>query len=455
MTGTRSLLDSFRARVFRLGGGAALALLVAGCGGDSWFGESSFEPHPGERQGVLIQERGLATAPHSNRPVVLPDPEPNEDWPQSGGYSHHAMQHMVADGPLTELWTTRIGSGSTKRGKLLNSPIVAEGLVFTIDRRASVRAFDARTGRKVWDVSLPERGTEERDGDFLGGGIAYEDGRIFATTGFAKVVALDAASGTELWRASMDAPVRAAPTVNSGRVVVVTLGNQTVALAAADGSKLWVHSGVAESTSLMGTPAPAIDQGIVVVAYSSGEVFALRLESGTEIWADSVTAVRRTDAAGLLYDIRANPIIDGNRVYFIGNSGLMVGMDLRSGGRAWQLRVAGTQSPWIAGDVLYLVSEDAELAAVSASSGEVLWSFSLPRWNKASKQKGALFWIGPILVSDRLIVGCSDGYVYSFSPYTGKLLGQIELSSAMVTTPVVADGILYFLTEKGRLVAFH
>ncbi|GEO82456.1 outer membrane protein assembly factor BamB family protein [Pararhodospirillum oryzae] len=434
---------------------APLAACSDGWFGDSWFGGNDDPPLPGKRVAVLAQERGLARAPRTTEPVQLPAPEPNDAWPQNGGYSHHAMQHMQVGGGLSRAWSVGIGAGSTSRDRLLNGPVIGDGRVYTMDRKARVRAFDARTGRQLWETSLPDSKRDEDDGALLAGGLAFDNGRVFATTGFARVVALAADTGQEVWRTTVDAPMRAAPAVNSGRVVVVTIENQTLALAASDGRKLWTHSGVPETASILGAPTPAIDQGIVVIPYSSGEVFALRLDSGSEVWADSVTALRRTDAAGTLFDIRANPVIDGNRLFIIGNSGLMVGMDLRSGNRMWQLRVAGTQEPWLAGDVLYLVSEDAELAAISARSGQVIWITPLPRWKNPGSLADPLIWTGPVLASDRLIVGSSDGYAYAVSPYDGRLLGRVDLPDPMASAPVIAGGTLYFLTTGGDLVAYR
>jgi outer membrane protein assembly factor BamB len=435
--------------------GLGLALGLSGCGADSWFGSSDAPPLPGERTAVLSQERGLAEAARDREEVILPAPEPNVDWPQSGGYSHHAMQHMVVGDALQPVWRTSIGAGKASRDRQLSGPVVADGRLFTIDREATVRAFNAETGEQLWSVDLPDPDEEEDDGALLGGGVAFDKGRVFATTGFAKVVALRADTGAELWRVAVDAPMRAAPAVNSGRVIVQTVDNQTVALSAVDGRKLWTHSGAPETASLLGSPTAAIDQGIVVVPYSSGELFALRLETGSEVWTDSVTAARRTDAVGTLRDIRANPVIDGNRLFVIGNSGLMAAMDLRSGARAWTLRVAGTQQPWLAGDVIFLVSEEAEVAAVNAFTGGILWTTPLPRWENPDDLSDPIIWTGPILASDRLIVGSSDGYAYALSPYDGRVMGRIELPDAMASAPIVANNTLYFLTTDGDLVAYR
>src|SRR3546814_14504757 len=68
----------------------------------------------------------------------------------------------------------------------------------------------------------------DSDATAFGGGVSYGNGRVFATTGWGKVVALDAASGSEVWRTSLNAPLRGAPAVEGDRVVVITPDNQKI-----------------------------------------------------------------------------------------------------------------------------------------------------------------------------------------------------------------------------------
>jgi outer membrane protein assembly factor BamB len=96
-----------------------------------------------------------------------------------------------------------------------------------------VTAFDTERGKVIWRVDL-EPGDE--DDGYFGGGIAYDGGRIYVTTGFARVFALEATTGAKVWEQPVPAPVRAAPAVAGGRVFAVTLDNQAFALAGAYGA---------------------------------------------------------------------------------------------------------------------------------------------------------------------------------------------------------------------------
>jgi outer membrane protein assembly factor BamB len=430
---------------------AVTCLSLSAC--SSWLGGNSAPPLPGKRISVLTRDRQIEPDPALQAtPIRLPKPEPNADWPQPGGYSQHAMHHMVLGDALKRAWSTSIGSGSSDDAKLLTQPVVAEGFVFAMDTAGRVSAFDVRNGRRIWRAGVTPKNTSA---SLAGGGVAYEDGRLFVATPFGEVVALEAKDGRILWRKSVSAPMRGAPTVRAGRVFAISLDNQTHALAAADGRSLWSHQGVAESASLLGGNSPAADGDVVVSAYSSGEIYALRVETGQVLWQDSLTSLRRTDAVSFLTDIRGLPVIDRGRVFAIGNSDVLVGIDLRTGRRLWEREIGGIQTPWIAGDYLFVISNNSDLIALEAKTGRVQWLTSLQKWRDEERQRDRLIWSGPVLASDRLIATSSNSEAVAVSPYSGRILGKEKTSDAITIPPVIAQDTLFLLTIDGDLVAYR
>ena len=447
---TRSGMAGVR-KVLRAGAAGTL-LLTAGCG-DGFFGEPEDPPLPGERLPVIGLEETLVPDSRIARlRVTLPPPATNANWPQAGGLPSHAMHHLAAPGTLDPRWRVDIGRGSDDDGQLLAQPVVALGRVYTLDADAEVRAFDLDDGSFLWRRAL---GDETREDGTLGGGLAVGGGRLYVTTGFAHVFALDAATGAELWRRRLSNPIRAAPTARGGRLFVVTLSNELVALDAASGRILWSHEEVAEPAGLAGGASPAVDGGIVVAPFSSGAIVALRAANGREVWSDRLVALRRTDPVSSLAHVRAMPVIDRGRVLGVSNSGRTVAIDLRTGRRLWEQRVGGTHTAWVAGEFVYLVSNDNHLACLSRRDGRVRWVRALPQFEDEEDRTGPIHWSGPVLVSDRLLIASSTGEVWSVSPYTGEPLGRVEVPDAVFIAPAVAGETVLLLTEDAELLALR
>ncbi len=428
--------------------------VLSGCSGDDWFGEPDAPPLPGDRLSVLALENQLKpdiAADELN--IVLPAPETNVDWPQAGGLSHHAMAHLQIAETLTPVWTTSIGTASADENRLLASPVIGDGRIYTVDSLGHVSAFDANNGATIWRMNLTPKA--DKEGVVLGGGLAYDKGRLFATTGVGELWALQTETGNFYWKATMDAPMRAAPTVYGERVFVVTADNKVTAFSARDGKKLWDYVGATEMTGLLGAASPAADNGVLVVAMRNGALAALRVESGSLLWEDTLSAGRKAMGLDSFTDIKAAPVMANGRVFAVGNADTVAAIDLRSGRRMWDKSIGGTNMPWVAGDYLFMLSNDNELVALEARSGNIAWVTQLSSWTDPEDKKGRIIWGGPILASDRLLIVGSHGYALSVSPYDGKVLGYSKLSDGATIPPVVANGTVYFLTDEADLVAYR
>jgi outer membrane protein assembly factor BamB len=435
-----------------------LAALFSGCGTiddatESIFGEPAEKRLPGQRISILALDRGLEPDPSvAGVPVRLSEPYVNQQWTQFGGSPAHAMYHLSLGQAPRRTWSGDVGDGSADDRRLLAQPLVVDGVVYTMDSLSIVSAFDAGSGRQIWRSDLEP---EDEDDGYFGGGIAYNAGRIFVSTGFARVFALEAGSGAPIWEQRVPSPTRAAPAVANGRVFVVTMDNQTVALSAEDGRRLWSHTGIQEGTGLIGGASPAVAGSVVVAPYSSGEIFGLQAENGRVLWGDSLSSVTRIDPLGDLAHIRGTPVIDRGMVFAIGHSGRMVAIDLRQGVRAWEIDLGGIEMPWVGGDFIFVLTNDAQLVCLTRRDGRIRWVRPLPRYEDPEDQEDPISWTGPVLASDRLIVAGSHGEALSVSPYTGEVLGLIDLPSGVAVPPVVAGNGLYFLTEAGSLVAMR
>jgi len=431
--------------------GCLIALALSGCG----IFDKKKVPLVGDRVSVFADHGELeADKDTAALQVVLPAPVVNDSWPQSGGFANYAMQHLaIGDSPQV-VWTANIGKGTTSSRILTTPPVIADGKVFTKDAESTVSAFDAETGKVLWSVTLkPEKA---RDGDEFGGGLAWYGGRLFVTTGFAEVFSLNPNTGEEFWHSSVSAPVRGAPLVFGDRVFSTSIDNKLHAMAAVDGSDLWSFSGLSEVAGYVGGNSPAGSQDYVVAPFTSGELVALRLDNGRVVWNESLVGANRGElrAFGNLADIRGRPVIDRGLVFAMGSAGQISAFDLLTGQRRWDRAIGGNQTPWTAGNFVFVVTGSADVAALDRNTGKVKWATPLTQYRDDKRTKPIL-WSGPVLAGDRLLVGGTTGEMLSISPYNGEVLGKLDMHAPIRLAPVVANRTVYVLTDTGQLVVLR
>jgi outer membrane protein assembly factor BamB len=430
----------------------AFAVALAGCSGAA---EKLLEPItgkkdeilPGTRESVLQNtsplDKGI-TKEAATDPIAIPAAVSNANWAQPGGVPSNAMHNLDLGTQLKKVFAVSAGTGSSGRDRLLSGPIVVGGRVYVLDAEANVRAFNAANGSRVWGRPLAPKG-KDPEGAF-GGGLASDGNNVYAATAFGEVVALNAATGNEAWRQKLGSPMRAAPTVSDGKVFVVTVANEVLALDTADGKQAWKHQGTGEQASLMAVSSPAVADGVVVVPSTSGEIIALSAGAGLSTWDESLAASDPTTSLANLNDFAGRPVIDNGLVFGIAHAGRLGAFKLSDGSQVWSQEIAGSQTPWVAGDYVFVISNRATLAAVAKRNGAVRWSVTLP---------GAGTWAGPVVGGGRLLVVGSAGQLVSVSPQTGQTLSTITLGEKFFIAPVIANGTIYLLSDAGTLIALR
>ncbi len=431
----------------------AIAALLATGGCGIFKGGGKKTPTLGKRIPILVSENDAeADKTLADVQVLLPAAAPNPAWAQSGGNAAKSMgQLALADSPR-RAWTASIDGGSNRQ-RLGAAPVIADGKLFVVDVDATVHAFAADTGAKMWTTALPK--TDENRAARFGGGASFDNGRVYATDGLGDVVALNAADGAEVWRAKPGGPLRGAPTIANDQVYVLTQDNQLFALNQSDGKVAWTQSGSLETQGVFGVAAPAAASGTVVAGFSSGELNAYRYENGRTLWQDALSRTSISTSVSSLADIDADPVIADGRAYAVGQGGRMVAVDIATGQRLWEQNLAGISTPWVAGEWIFVLTDDARVVCLSRANGKVRWIAQLKAYKNVKKRSNAITWFGPVLAGNRLWLTNSRGELVNVSPADGAMGASVDAGDSFSLPPVVANNVLYLLDQKGGLSAYR
>lgn len=388
------------------------------------------------------------------RAINLPAATRLGSWDQRGYNASNRTPHAALGATLTQVWTADIGRGNSRRERITADPVAADGRVFTMDASAGVVATALASGTPLWSADLQPG--FDRGGSVSGGGLALSGGRLFVTTGFGELIALDPATGGIHWRQRLDAGI-GAPTIEGGTVYVVSRNNQGWAIDAETGRLEWNVPGTASAALLSGGAAPAITSRIAVMPFGSGEIGGILRRSGASLWATSVAGGRNGVAYANINDVTSDPVIANGRIYAGNQSGRVVAIDAARGTRLWQADEGAYSPVLLAGGNLFFISDRNELIRLDASSGARIWGTELPLYvNDRERRRRAVFThYGPILAGGQLIVASGDGNIRMFSPESGALTGAVEMRQGAAAHPIVVNDTLLVVTEDGRLSAFR
>jgi len=410
----------------------------------------------GDRVAIITTGDMIAADPAAlAEGVGLPDAVDILNAGHPGLSAGHTGGNVKASLPFQRAWRTSIG-GSGDSLTELAQPMVAGEQVFTVAPNGMVKAFDIKTGKTNWQVSVEEFTDDPLPG--IAGGLAVRGEILFVHAGGRSLAALSVQNGSILWSISLRLPVRGGPTMIGREAIAVTdLDGNIFAYSANDGSLLWERAGLPVNTVVYGAPSPAFANNQLAVAGYGGDISLLEGSSGQIIWSDTMAAFSPRTPLQRLGDIRAHPVFDGGLVFAVSQAGQIAAFNARSGLLIWDQPIGGIEMPWVAGKSLFLQTIDGRLYALRRSDGVVRWVADLP----GALPKGVIAsediprYVGPVVVDGKVMVISKSGSLFAFDANTGDGGKTIDVGSDVVTAPQLASGMMFVLSGNGTLAAFE
>lgn len=390
-------------------------------------------------------------------------------------------------------------SGSIIRNSPVVAPVTAQGAVagqstsqyavFFGDGHANVYALDARTGRQLWKTRADQHFVAR-----ITGGVKYYNGKLFVPvssseefssgspgysccTARGSVVALDANTGKQIWKAWV-IPQEPAPfkTMTSGVVLYKPAGGAVWNSPTVDPVRNALYFGTGDATT---APAPLTTDGVMAVDIDTGKLLWSYQATANDVFMGGCSGTERSDACptpmGPDMDIGNSPILltlaDGKRLLLGGTKsadvfaldpdkdGVLVYRANAAGG---PINVTGRAARgsivWggATGDQqVYYGAGGAGLVALKPATGEIAWAFTGPPL--AAGGRGAGLGAAPTSIPGVVFQGAGDGRLFAVSSTDGKLLWQFNTAQEFKTVngvmarggaiatsgAVIADGMVF------------
>ena len=300
----------------------------------------------------------------------------------------------------------------------------------------TVATLDGASGRDLWRVAL---------GAPIGAG-AGSDGRYAAVVTQAnQLVVLE--RGREIWREALGAVGYTPPLVAGERVFVMTADRAVSAFDAQSGRRLWTFTRPGEQLLALRQAGVLIAVGDTLVAGVSGRLIGLNPLNGSVRWDAPIASPRGTNDVERLVDLvgRVSRVQD---VVCTRAFQAAVGcVNAVRGTVLWTKPAAGADGLHGDGQLVFGTESDGKIIAWRRSDGERAWV------SERLKFRGLT---APLVIGRSVAVGDAQGMLHFLSKEDGSPLGHVSTDgSAIVSAPVAVGDTLVVVTRNGGVFGFR
>lgn len=276
---------------------------------------------------------------------------------------HFSPLRQITDKNISQLgldWNLEVDSAMG----LVSEPIVVDGVIFLSAPRSVVYAVDAGSGKVLWKFDPKVRLNMAINGSYsarTNAGVAVWNGKVYVGTGDCRLVAVDAASGSQVWEAAVcDATqtgITGAPHIAKGRILIGYNGSDdgvrgsVVAYEAESGKEVW------RFWTVPGDPAEGFENKAMEMAAKTWSGKDWWRVGGGDVWNaityDPVTdfVIFGTAGAGVDYGELSNIRPGGDKLF----SGCIIAVKADTGEYVWHFQ---TSSPGMQTENNHIVMAD-------------------------------------------------------------------------------------------------
>ena len=329
------------------------------------------------------------------------------------------------------LWQADLGRAGTP----FLAPAFTDGKVYAAGSDGKVVALDAASGRQVWSVTV--------DAD-IAAGVGADTATVVVASARGTVFAFDAATGKQRWKVKASTEVLSAPAVGSGVVVVRSMDNKIVAYDVESGERRWVVQRTAPALVLRAAPGIVINDGVAFIALPAGRLLAINTATGTARWDAPVAEPRGATELERVADVSGVPALLGREVCATAYQGRIACVDTGNGSLRWAREFSADVGPAMDQRYVFAADELGSLAGFSRDTGGSLWRSTALRGRGLS---------APVSFGRAVVVGDKEGYLHFLSREEGAMLARTSVGAQVRAAPVVTGANLVVQTVEGKLIA--
>jgi outer membrane protein assembly factor BamB len=340
---------------------------------------------------------------------------------------------------VRELWSFQIGKSSSVNLFDL-APLALGDVIYTIDLQGVIHQVDAKYGKKNWsfDSDLPAIA-----------GLSGDAEHLVATSRDGEVALYEVKQESlELrWKKQLSSEIRTQAVLDDGQVFVRTGGGKLSALDAASGEIQWTVTRRVPALSLTGNSRPIPIGDLVISGFDNGKLVAFERSNGATAWETTIGSPRGRTEIERLVDLDGQFVVRDGVIYVSSFQGNLAAVTANTGQVIWSREFSSSKAIAADQEALYLVDDRSHLWSVDRRTGSSFWKQDVLNARKIT---------APAIIGERIIVGDLAGYLHILRRSDGQLMARKRpFEQRYISQPANNQDTVIALDVGGNLTAIR
>ena len=360
--------------------------------------------------------------------------------------------------PLSKSWQVNTNQMIDDKNPYLPDPIYLSQNLFLLNNYGVLYKIEANNGKVIWNKSIFKNLENTIIGTPALSGKLSNDGKvtIYAHNGYDEIRAINGDNGELIWKKKHYLPIRGGITSYKNSILISDFDGNILSINNENGTTNWSVFLGSDYNSVYTSARPIVAQNKIIVPGTGGAFFILSGDKGQVLWNENISSNKQLPKIFHSGDIIANPIYHEGVVYIVSQSGFTAAFDIDTSEELWNIPVGGIETPTLSGETIFVNGNMGLLAAIDISSGKLRWKKKYPSYineNSLFSDKKVAIYKGPTLAGSKILLSNLEGKIIIIDANNGNEINTLDINE-LALAPIPVDKKIFFLTKKGKLLAY-
>ena len=196
---------------------------------------------------------------------------------------------------------------------------------------------------------------------------------------------------------------------------------------------------------MRGTSESIVTNNMVLSGFDSGKLIAFSPDNGSVIWETRLALPTGRTELERMVDIDGEPLLVGDVIYSVTYQGRVGAVSRGTGRSLWSQDSSSHHAPAYGDGQIYVTGAEDSVQAFQAGNGQSVWS---------NDQLFLRRLTGPVKLSGTIATADAEGYLHLLDPSDGRFVGREKIDGSGVSTPMLSVGeSLIIQSNNGKILS--